>query len=267
MNLQAVGLVAHLPPYLLELFRPTPIVPAPEPPRARVPAPFSSLADFLPCVPLKVASMPPLPPPRPAKGRSPAETEAAAQQWIQTRQTSEAVAKLIGPPECTLFLARFPYTITEARLYRSLLPLQGFRRLRIVEDTAGLPRGFAFALFSSPSDARSAAAKMQGLRVDGSRIIAEPVRAGVDPRFVPLRYRPPLPPLADPEVRHVTMGRPSLLPAVELRRRRQREERVRQLVRQAKEGAQDGQRSGRGRRGGRRGGRPFRGRGSFGRRR
>lgn len=73
----------------------------------------------------------------------------------------------------TLFIGRLSYETTEKKLRREVEAYGTIRNLRVVHDTEGKPRGYAFIEFENEADMTAAYRKLEGRKIDGRRIVCD----------------------------------------------------------------------------------------------
>lgn len=111
----------------------------------------------------------------------------------------------------TIIVARIPYEMTETQLERLCGSYGPIETVRLIMDRKGKSRGYGFVRYEKEKDARVAVRYLHQREVEGRRIVADIVRAGIDPGFAPQylggglgntrqvrpRARPPPPPIRE----------------------------------------------------------------------
>jgi U1 small nuclear ribonucleoprotein len=88
----------------------------------------------------------------------------------------------------TLFIGRLSYETTEKKLRREVEPYGTIRNLRVVHDTEGKPRGYAFIEFENEADMTAAYRKLEGRKIDGRRIVCDVERGRTVRNWRPARF-------------------------------------------------------------------------------
>lgn len=73
----------------------------------------------------------------------------------------------------TLFVGRLSYETNEKKLRREFEQYGAIKRVVVVQDLDGKPRGYAFIEFEKEEDLMSAYKKSDGKKVDGRRIVVD----------------------------------------------------------------------------------------------
>jgi U1 small nuclear ribonucleoprotein len=73
----------------------------------------------------------------------------------------------------TLFVGRLSYETNEKKLRREFEQYGPIKRIVVVQDLDGKPRGYAFIEFEKEEDLMSAYKKSDGKKVDGRRIVVD----------------------------------------------------------------------------------------------
>lgn len=73
----------------------------------------------------------------------------------------------------SLFIARLSYDTSEKKLQREFEQYGPLKKVIVVEDKEGKPRGYAFLEFERESDMRSAYKQGDGKKVDGRRVLVD----------------------------------------------------------------------------------------------
>jgi len=180
-------MTAHLPPSLLALFAPRPPIPFIPPPEKINYPDLTGISSFVqyfenPVEPEKLA------PGASDGGRDPFETkkmrkkrkirekikahqqqnEENAKKWDPTKDP-----KSTGDPYRTLFITKMNYNTTEHKLKREFEIYGPIKKVRIVTDQNGKPRGYAFIEFEKERDMRAACKEGDGKKIDGRRVLVD----------------------------------------------------------------------------------------------
>jgi U1 small nuclear ribonucleoprotein len=73
----------------------------------------------------------------------------------------------------TLFVARLSYETTDRKLKRELEQYGAVKDVKIVTDTEGRPRGYAFVEFEREDDMAEAYKRANGRKIDGRRVVVD----------------------------------------------------------------------------------------------
>lgn len=87
----------------------------------------------------------------------------------------------------TLFVGRLAYETSEAKLRAEMETVGPVDALRLVQDSAGQSRGYAFVQFKSDEHLRAAYRKFNGYVIDGRRVLADVERGRTVPGWRPKR--------------------------------------------------------------------------------
>ncbi|KAG2183009.1 hypothetical protein INT44_005990 [Umbelopsis vinacea] len=85
----------------------------------------------------------------------------------------ESDEKIIGDPFCVLFVSRLSYNLTEDDLMRAFDSYGPIKNIRLVRDTEGKSKGYAFIEFEREKDMRAAYKDADGLKLDGRRVLVD----------------------------------------------------------------------------------------------
>lgn len=109
--------------------------------------------------------------------------------------------KIDGDAYKTLIVCRLPYEISEPALRREFEVYGTVRRVRLIYDLEGKPRGYGFVEFERERDMRAAYKQADGRRILGRRILVDVERGRTVKNWLPRRLggglgnpRPNLPP-------------------------------------------------------------------------
>ncbi|KAF7721738.1 hypothetical protein EC973_004176 [Apophysomyces ossiformis] len=169
-----------LPPNLLKLFAPRPPLPYAPPldkdPEKRVGAKVTGIASLVDMlknydpdyVPWKTIE---------EKRKEKMETRKKKAQENLTKAEAEYNpendANIQGNPFNTLFVARLSYELTDSDLLREFELYGPVKHLRLVKDTEGKSRGYAFIEYEREKDMKAAYKDADGLKILGRRIIVD----------------------------------------------------------------------------------------------
>merc|ERR1712014_254198 len=92
-----------------------------------------------------------------------------------------------GDPFKTLFVARVSYDTTEKKLKRELEVFGGIKKVRMVYDQKGKPRGYAFVEYENERDLKNAYKQGDGKKIDGRRVMVDVERGRTVEGWLPRR--------------------------------------------------------------------------------
>merc|ERR1711953_1659175 len=92
-----------------------------------------------------------------------------------------------GDPFKTLFVARISYDTTEKKLKREFEVFGSIKRVRMVYDQKGKPRGYAFVEFEHERDLKNAYKQVDGKKIDGRRVMVDVERGRTVEGWLPRR--------------------------------------------------------------------------------
>merc|ERR1712139_755130 len=92
-----------------------------------------------------------------------------------------------GDPFKTLFVARISYDTTEKKLKREFEVFGSIKRVRMVYDQKGKPRGYAFVAFEHERDLKNAYKQGDGKKIDGRRVMVDVERGRTVEGWLPRR--------------------------------------------------------------------------------
>jgi U1 small nuclear ribonucleoprotein len=81
--------------------------------------------------------------------------------------------KATGNAFATVFVSRLSYDTNEKKLRRDFELYGPIRSIRVVHDTEGKSRGYAFIEYETEKDAEAAVRKSEGKRIEGRRIVCD----------------------------------------------------------------------------------------------
>jgi U1 small nuclear ribonucleoprotein len=73
----------------------------------------------------------------------------------------------------TLFVGRLSYETNEKKLRREFEQFGAIKRIVVVQDLDGKPRGYAFIEFEKEEDLMTAYKKSDGKKIDGRRVVVD----------------------------------------------------------------------------------------------
>jgi len=92
-----------------------------------------------------------------------------------------------GDPFRTLFVARISYDTTEKKLKREFEVFGSIKKVRMVYDTKGKPRGYAFIEYEHERDLKNAYKQGDGKKIDGRRVMVDVERGRTVEGWTPRR--------------------------------------------------------------------------------
>ncbi|PAV88560.1 hypothetical protein WR25_21849 [Diploscapter pachys] len=90
-------------------------------------------------------------------------------------------------PYKTLFVSRINYETSESKLKREFEQYGRIKRLNMVYDNNGKPRGYAFIEYSDKSEMHNAYKRADGMKVDGRRLVVDYERGRTQKSWLPRR--------------------------------------------------------------------------------
>jgi len=175
----------------LALFTPRP-PPQHLPPIVDKKAPkFTGLADFVDFFSIEK-------PPKREEWESPLERKARrAKEKMDAHKAKQAEMRkeydphqdsnASGDPFKTLFVARISYDTTEKKLKREFEVFGSIKKVRMVYDQKGKPRGYAFVEFEHERDLKNAYKQGDGKKIDGRRVMVDVERGRTVEGWFPRR--------------------------------------------------------------------------------
>jgi len=180
-----------LPAHILALF-------TPRPPPQHLPVPvakrvvnISGCADFVEFFGAEK-------PPKREAWESPKE-RSARRHREKLKEHKDSLQKLIdsydphkdadssGDPFRTLFVARISYDTTEKKLKREFEVFGSIKKVRMVYDHKGKPRGYAFVEYEHERDLKNAYKQGDGKKIDGRRVMVDVERGRTVDGWLPRR--------------------------------------------------------------------------------
>merc|ERR1719160_2011639 len=96
-------------------------------------------------------------------------------------------ANASGDPFKTLFVARISYDTTEKKLKREFEVFGSIKRVRMIYDQKGKPRGYAFIEYEHERDLKNAYKQGDGKKIDGRRVMVDVERGRTVEGWLPRR--------------------------------------------------------------------------------
>jgi len=97
-------------------------------------------------------------------------------------------SKSTSDPYKTLVVARLNYSTSEHKLKREFEMYGPVKKVRIVLDKDGKPRGYAFVEFERERDMKVAYKQADGKKIDGRRVVVDYERARTSRSWKPRRF-------------------------------------------------------------------------------
>lgn len=92
-----------------------------------------------------------------------------------------------GDPFKTLFVARVSYDTTEKKIKREFEVFGSIKRVRMIYDHKGKPRGYAFIEYEHERDLKNAYKQGDGKKIDGRRVMVDVERGRTVEGWLPRR--------------------------------------------------------------------------------
>merc|ERR1712232_1198491 len=92
-----------------------------------------------------------------------------------------------GDPFKTLFVARVSYDTTEKKLKREFEVFGSIKKVRMVYDQKGKPRGYAFIEYEHERDLKNSYKQGDGKKIDGRRVMVDVERGRTVEGWLPRR--------------------------------------------------------------------------------
>jgi len=93
----------------------------------------------------------------------------------------------VGDPFKTLFVGRISFDSTEKKLKREFEVFGSIKKVRLVYDQKGKPRGYAFIEFEHERDLKNAYKQGDGKKIDGRRVMVDVERGRTVEGWLPRR--------------------------------------------------------------------------------
>ncbi|CAP34529.1 Protein CBR-RNP-7 [Caenorhabditis briggsae] len=108
------------------------------------------------------------------------------EQGIATWNPAEN-SRATEDPYRTLFVGRINYETSESKLRREFEAYGKIKKLTMVHDESGKPRGYAFIEYSDKAEMHTAYKKADGIKVDGKRLVVDYERGRTQKTWLPRR--------------------------------------------------------------------------------
>eukprot|EP00047_Mylnosiga_fluctuans_P018952 m.76800 g.76800 ORF g.76800 m.76800 type:complete len:249 (+) comp7892_c2_seq2:33-779(+) len=190
-------MTSSLPAHLLYLFNPGPPLAAATP--ADVPAhertfrqPLTGLAAYVNQFEEPTAA-PVVPPKEPKEVRLARKRKEREERNVEELKRRRDEWKPSENPKATedafktLFVGRLNYDVSETKLRREFEVYGAIKKISMVFDKAGKPRGYAFVEFENERDMQTAYRKADGIKIEGRRIVVDVERGRTVKTFLPRR--------------------------------------------------------------------------------
>jgi len=119
--------------------------------------------------------------------REKVQAHKAAQKKIIDTYDPHKDANASGDPFKTLFVGRISYDTTEKKLKREFEVFGSIKKVRMVYDQKGKPRGYAFIEFEHERDLKNAYKQGDGKKIDGRRVMVDVERGRTVEGWLPRR--------------------------------------------------------------------------------
>ncbi|PNH12029.1 U1 small nuclear ribonucleoprotein, partial [Tetrabaena socialis] len=114
------------------------------------------------------------------------EAEREAREKAKTYDPNKD-PKIEGDPYKTIIVSRLSYDVTDKKLRREFEEYGPVKRVRIVTDKAGKPRGYAFVEFEHKADMKEAYKAADGKKIEGRRVLVDVERGRTVENWKPRR--------------------------------------------------------------------------------
>lgn len=111
----------------------------------------------------------------------------AKQLDLRGKYDPHADSNAAGDPFKTLFVARISYDTTEKKMKREFEVFGAIKKVRMVYDQKGKPRGYAFIEFDHERDLKNAYKQGDGKKIDGRRVMVDVERGRTVEGWFPRR--------------------------------------------------------------------------------
>eukprot|EP01117_Protostelium_nocturnum_P011259 TRINITY_DN408_c0_g1_i2.p1 TRINITY_DN408_c0_g1~~TRINITY_DN408_c0_g1_i2.p1 ORF type:complete len:212 (+),score=85.13 TRINITY_DN408_c0_g1_i2:83-718(+) len=108
--------------------------------------------------------------------------EEKIKSWEPARDTNAT-----GDPDKTVFVGRLSYTVSESKLRREFEEYGPVKKVRIVTDSEGKPKGYAFVEYEKETSVKMAYRNADGKKIDDRRIVVDVERGRTDRSWRPRR--------------------------------------------------------------------------------
>ncbi|CAK9080048.1 unnamed protein product [Durusdinium trenchii] len=119
--------------------------------------------------------------------REKVEAHKAAQKKVIEAYDPHKDPNASGDPFKTLFVGRISYDTTEKKLKREFEVFGSIKKVRMVYDQKGKPRGYAFIEFDHERDLKNAYKQGDGKKIDGRRVMVDVERGRTVEGWLPRR--------------------------------------------------------------------------------
>ncbi|CAE7225710.1 RNU1 [Symbiodinium pilosum] len=119
--------------------------------------------------------------------REKVQAHKAAQKKIIDNYDPHKDPNASGDPFKTLFVGRISYDTTEKKLKREFEVFGSIKKVRMVYDQKGKPRGYAFIEFEHERDLKNAYKQGDGKKIDGRRVMVDVERGRTVEGWLPRR--------------------------------------------------------------------------------
>jgi len=180
-----------LPAHILALFTPRPPPQHLPPQVSRTKASVAGFAEYVECFAKEKA-------PKREPWESPKERK-ERRMSVKSEEHKKDLKKLIekydphkdpnadGDPFKTLFVARVSYDTTEKKLKREFEAFGSVKRVKMVYDQKGKPRGYAFIEYEHERDLKTSYKQGDGKKIDGRRVMVDVERGRTVEGWLPRR--------------------------------------------------------------------------------
>eukprot|EP00929_Paragymnodinium_shiwhaense_P073457 TRINITY_DN3742_c0_g3_i3.p2 TRINITY_DN3742_c0_g3~~TRINITY_DN3742_c0_g3_i3.p2 ORF type:complete len:326 (+),score=138.07 TRINITY_DN3742_c0_g3_i3:72-1049(+) len=119
--------------------------------------------------------------------REKVEAHKGKQKEMREKYDPHADGNAAGDPFKTLFVARVSYDTTEKKLKREFEVFGSIKKVRMVYDQKGKPRGYAFIEFEHERDLKNSYKQGDGKKIDGRRVMVDVERGRTVEGWFPRR--------------------------------------------------------------------------------
>jgi len=176
-----LAMTQHLPPNLLILFQARPPIPYLPPPEKNELPPYAGIANFVSAFEdPAVVGMPT--PPRKIETKDEIKARLRKEKEEKELKKIEELLEAYKPKEnekatedayATLFVARINYETSERKLKREFEVYGPIKKVRLIKDLDGKPRGYAFIEFEKGRHMKMAYKQADGKKIDGKRVLVD----------------------------------------------------------------------------------------------
>jgi len=115
------------------------------------------------------------------------EANLEEQRELRLKYDPHKDPNVCGDPFKTLFVARISYDTTEKKLKREFEVFGSIKRVRMVYDQKGKPRGYCFIEYEHERDLKNAYKQGDGKKIDGRRVMVDVERGRTVEGWFPRR--------------------------------------------------------------------------------